>query len=82
MSAAILAKRLLADAAGLDEAAIPEDARVGSFEQWESLVHMRLLLAVEEHLGRELDPDEVAGIESLAEIEALLQTTPLGKGGS
>lgn len=68
-----LAKRLLAGAIDADHATIPEDARIGSFEHWDSLAHMRLLLAVEKLLGRQLDPEEVAAIESLEHIETLLQ---------
>jgi acyl carrier protein len=33
---------------------------------------MRLILALEAKLGRELDPDQVVGIESLSDIAALL----------
>jgi acyl carrier protein len=78
MSARAAAKRLLADAVGIEDSAIPADAQIGSFEQWDSLAHMRLLLAVEERLGHELDPDDIARIESLADIEALLRTAGIG----
>jgi acyl carrier protein len=75
MNAPRLARYLLANAIDTEEPAIPEDARIGLFERWDSLAHMRLLLAVEERLGRLLDPDEVAAIESLDDIDALLQNS-------
>ena len=73
MSALAAARQLLADAIGLDDSAIPGDARIGSFERWDSLAHMRLLSAVEERLGHQLDPDNIARIESLSDIEAVLR---------
>jgi acyl carrier protein len=78
MSALAAAKQLLADAVGLEDSAIPGDARIGAFERWDSLAHMRLLIAVEKRLGHELEPDDIARIESLADIEALLQNARIG----
>ncbi|HLL27539.1 MAG TPA: acyl carrier protein [Xanthobacteraceae bacterium] len=66
------AKQLLAEAIGAEIAAVPEAARVGAFERWDSLAHMRLILALEEKIGRKLDPDEAVKIESLKDIAALL----------
>ena len=66
------AKKLLAEAANCDSAMIPDDVRIGGFERWDSLTHLRLVLAIEQQLGRELDPDEAVRIESLADVAALL----------
>jgi acyl carrier protein len=66
------AKRLLAEATDAAVAAVPDDARIGSFERWDSLAHMRLLLALEEQIGRQLDPDETETIESLEDIVTIL----------
>ena len=66
------AKKLLAEAIGADEAAVPEEARLGSFPRWDSLAHLRLILALEAKIGRQLDPDEAVRIESLADIAGLL----------
>jgi len=73
MTEASTAKQLLADATNSDVAAVPADARIGPFERWDSLAHMRLLLSMEQRIGRELDSDEVVQIESLEAIIALLQ---------
>lgn len=72
MNGPLTARRLLADAVHADADAIPEDARIGKFERWDSLAHLRLLLAIEENLGRRLDPDEAVRIESLADVAAIL----------
>ena len=50
------ARALLADAIGAEPALVPQDARIGVFERWDSLAHLRLILAVEQHIGRQLDP--------------------------
>ena len=66
------AKVLLAEAANCDAAAIPDDVRIGRFERWDSLAHLRLVLAIEAQIGRQLDPDESVAIETLSDIAALL----------
>jgi acyl carrier protein len=67
-----VAVTLLAEAVHLDAAAIPADARIGRFDRWDSLAHMRLLLSIEQRMGRELDADEAARIESLEDVAVLL----------
>jgi len=66
------AKKLLAEAANCDSAMIPDDVRIGTFERWDSLAHLRLVLAIEQKIGRQLGPDEAIRIESLADVVALL----------
>jgi acyl carrier protein len=72
MSALATAKLLLAEAVYAGTDAIPGTARIGAFERWDSLAHVRLLLAIEERLGRRLDPDEAVRIESLADVATIL----------
>jgi acyl carrier protein len=67
------AKQLLAEAIGADAAAVPDGARIGGYERWDSLVHMRLILALEEKIGRQLDPDEAVRIESLQDVAAFFE---------
>lgn len=66
------ARALLAEAFRIDPSLIPDGARLGDFEQWDSLGHARMLLAVEEAIGRPLDPDEAVTAESLEAVAALL----------
>jgi acyl carrier protein len=73
MKALDSAKRLLAETANCEPDAIPDDVRVGAYDRWDSLAHMRLLLEIEARLGRALDPEEIVRIETLADIAALLQ---------
>jgi acyl carrier protein len=66
------AKVLLAQAVNCDAASIPDDVRIGGFEAWDSLAHLRLVLGIEQKIGRQLDADEAIRIESLQDIAALL----------
>lgn len=66
------ARTLLADATGVEAAAVPETARIGRFEPWDSLAHMRLILAIEEQIGRMLDPDETIRIDCLDDVARFL----------
>ena len=63
---------MLAQAVDGDPTAIPDDVRLGAFERWDSLAHLRLVLAIEDSIGRKLDPDESVRIETLQNISALL----------
>jgi len=66
------AKNLLAEAANCDPTMIPDDVQIGRFERWDSLAHLRLVLGIEVHIGRQLDPDELVRIETLADLATLL----------
>jgi acyl carrier protein len=66
------AKILLAEAVSREVAAIPDDVRIGGFDAWDSLAHLRLVLGIEQRIGRQLDADEAIRIESLQDIAALL----------
>ena len=72
MSEMAAARRLLAEAVHADLADVPEDAVIGSFERWDSLAHMRLVLALEEKIGRGLDAEEIVKIECLNDVRAIL----------
>lgn len=67
------AKDLLAEALGLSRDALPDQARIGELQGWDSLAHIRLLLSIEVRLQRELDSEVAATIESLQDIEAVLR---------
>jgi acyl carrier protein len=67
-----LAKGLLAEAAHCEVTSIPDEVRIGQFAPWDSLAHLRLVLGIEQKIGRTLDADEAIRIESLQDIAALL----------
>ncbi len=67
------AREILAGALEMAPGALPGDAAIGAVEAWDSLAHMRLVLALEEAVGGELEAAEIIGIESLADIAAILE---------
>jgi len=72
MSALGEAKALLAQALGAP-ADIGDDASIANTPAWDSLAHVRLMLAIEQRLGRALASDEAARIESVGDVAALLE---------
>jgi acyl carrier protein len=69
------ARKLLAEATGCDPATVPDNARIETFDRWDSLAHLRVVLEIEKQIGRQLDPDEAIQIESLADIRTLLTSS-------
>ena len=67
------AKELLAQAAQCDMEEIPDDASINNWDGWTSLVHMRLILAIETVLNQELPPDAVIGIATLDDVSSYLK---------
>lgn len=66
------ARRLLAEALALPESDLPANPRLGQIEQWDSLGHTRILLAIEEHIGKPLDAEIAITIESLDDIARVI----------
>lgn len=66
------ARQILAEALELEASAVSASARLGDPEAWDSLAHLRLILAIEAKLGCELGPDQIIAIESLDDVAAVL----------
>jgi acyl carrier protein len=73
MHTVLKAKEILSAALNLPEVKIDQNTAIGKTPEWDSLAHMRLILAVEELVGRELGMEEVIGIESLSDVENTLK---------
>ena len=57
-------KRILADVLEVDTTAIGPDFSMDTVEQWDSLRHMTLVLAIEDGFGISIPDDEAANITS------------------
>lgn len=66
------AKILLTEATHRGRDEIPDNASITNFDGWDSLSHMRLILAMEEKLGKELPPEVIMEIETLEDIAKYL----------
>ena len=57
--------KLIADVMEVDPSEISEDTAYGEFEKWDSLMHMRLVMVVEDEYDVEIPIDEVPEIKTL-----------------
>ena len=67
-AALAVARRLLAEATGYPEAEIDDQASIDSLDSWDSLAHMRLILANEAETGSLVAPEAVVDLMSLADV--------------
>lgn len=66
-------KEVLAKILNVEVAAITEDASPDTIENWDSLRHMNLVLAIEEEFGVELTDEQVVDILSYQLIKIVLK---------
>jgi acyl carrier protein len=66
------ARQLLASVLQMEAADIVDDAGIGQLAGWDSLAHMRLIMAMEADMGLPLSPGNVVAIGSLQDIATVL----------
>lgn len=66
-------RELMADTFGVDESDLPESPSQAAYARWTSVLHMVLLVALEEHFGLILSMDEMTSMTSLQRIVEVLQ---------
>ncbi len=52
----------------VDPSELTEDTAYGTIEKWDSLMHMRLVMEVEEEYDAEIPIDEIANIKTLKDL--------------
>jgi len=72
-SAQAEATRLLAEALQIEQSEISDDTAIGATERWDSLAHMRLMLALEELLGKQIETDDMLSIERHGDVVTYLE---------
>jgi acyl carrier protein len=63
---------LIADALGLEPSEINEGTGLETSASWDSLAHFRIILAIEETLGRPLSPAEIFETTDYLSVDKLL----------
>ena len=58
----------------VDLSELSEDTAYGEFEKWDSLMHMRIIMEVEDEYGIEIPIDEVPELKTLKAIYAYTKT--------
>ena len=66
------ARALVATALDLPPEHVAADAGMLTLDAWDSLAHLRIVLALEQHIGRALEGEEITRIEGVADVAALL----------
>lgn len=66
------AREIIADALEISADEVNGDASIDTLDAWTSLGHMRLILALEEALGKQLDPAAIVEIANLDDVAAIL----------
>lgn len=64
---------ILSEALGLPEADITEDMTLETSPAWDSLAHLRVVLAIEAAIGRPLEPEEVFSIDGVSDVANILE---------
>ncbi len=66
-------KEVLAKVLGLDVSVIEDDATADGMEEWDSLRHLNLVLALEQTFNVEFEEEEVVEMLSIPLIRAVLE---------
>lgn len=66
-------RQIMADTFGIDESDLPDDPSQSTIARWTSLIHMVLLVALEEHFGLSFSMDEMTCMTSLSRIIKAVQ---------
>lgn len=72
------AQAVVAEALGCAPESVPADAAIGTLPAWDSLAHLKIVLVLEERIGRQLTTDEILEVTSVETIARLLAAPPPG----
>jgi acyl carrier protein len=65
-------RTLAADVLGVPRSAIDGNSTPEHIENWDSIQHVSLMVAIEEQFDVEFDPDEISHMESIGRITEIL----------
>lgn len=66
------AKKILAEALSLNYLDIDNEASPMTYDNWDSLNHVKLIIAIEKEIGRNLETFEILSLDSLEKIKKIL----------
>lgn len=70
------ARALVAGVLEVPLEAIPLDGDVDTIPEWDSVTHVRILMAIETETGRLLDSDLIATMRSISDVARALAPQP------
>jgi acyl carrier protein len=68
------ARALIAEVLRRDAAIASDETPITNVEGWDSLKGVRLILRIEEIVGRELSEEDIEGIQSVADVDRILKS--------
>jgi acyl carrier protein len=68
------ARELISEIARKNISVSSKAALLADIDGWDSLKGVRLVLRLQEIVGRELSEDDIAGLQSIADVEHVLQS--------
>jgi acyl carrier protein len=74
-------RAIMAEALRLPVERIGPDAAIGTVPNWDSTAHMRLMIALEDEFGIDLDESRMVEMTSLAKIRATVEELRSAKSG-
>lgn len=66
------ARNLVAKALERSVDEIDEDSSMENLEAWDSLGHMKIILEIEQTLGKELETAEILSVETVRDVDRLI----------
>ena len=58
----------IAEVMEVDPAELTEDTEYGSFEKWDSLMHMRMVMETEDRYGTEIPIEDIPNLKTLKDF--------------
>jgi len=72
-------KKIISTVLGVDENEISDDASPDTLEDWDSIGHVQLILAVETEFSISIPPDEAVELEDIGAVLSSVQAKLEGK---
>jgi acyl carrier protein len=72
-------RTIMAEALRLPAERIGADAAIGTVPNWDSTAHMRMMIALEDEFGIDLDESRMVEMTSLAKIRATVEALRAAK---
>lgn len=72
--------RLIGEAFNAEREDLDLRLKLMDLDDWDSMAHMQFIVALEEQFGFELDGDEIAGMETIGDVQNMIlsKTRPRG----
>lgn len=66
---------IISNSANINICEVSDDANVENLAAWDSIAHVNIMIAIEEAIGRTLQPMEIVRMMSVREVAAILAKT-------